>query len=65
MDFSLVVTGGETGFAAVVRGSYDLYNPTGDPQGYLDGKPTRALPHTINIDATNNESLCQVFLRRI
>ncbi|KAJ0344348.1 hypothetical protein COL154_010862 [Colletotrichum chrysophilum] len=37
MDFSLIVNGGETGFAAVVRGSYDLYNPTGDPQGYLDG----------------------------
>ncbi|KAH9225404.1 hypothetical protein K456DRAFT_1731948 [Colletotrichum gloeosporioides 23] len=37
MDFSLIVNGGETGFAAVVKGSYDLYNPTGDPQGYLDG----------------------------
>ncbi|KAL0930640.1 metallo-beta-lactamase superfamily protein [Colletotrichum truncatum] len=37
MDFSLLVEGGDDGFAAVVRGSYDLYSPGGQPQGYLDG----------------------------
>ncbi|KAF9878639.1 hypothetical protein CkaCkLH20_04131 [Colletotrichum karsti] len=37
MDFSIVVGGGANGFAAVTRGSYNLYNPAGEPQGYLDG----------------------------
>ncbi|KAK1673621.1 hypothetical protein BDP55DRAFT_555965 [Colletotrichum godetiae] len=39
MDFSIVVEGGENqrGYAAVTRGSYNLYNPTGEPQGYVDG----------------------------
>lgn len=37
MDYSMVVQGGEKGFAAVVRGSYNLYNPGGEPTGYTDG----------------------------
>ncbi|KXH33025.1 hypothetical protein CSIM01_05160 [Colletotrichum simmondsii] len=37
MDFSIVAEGGENGYAAVTRGSYNLYNPSGEPQGYLDG----------------------------
>lgn len=37
MDFSLVVEGGSNGFASIVKGSYDLYNAAGGPQGYVDG----------------------------
>ncbi|KAH7402739.1 hypothetical protein BKA66DRAFT_564639 [Pyrenochaeta sp. MPI-SDFR-AT-0127] len=37
MDYSMVVKGGDKGFAAVVRGSYNLYNPGGEPTGYTDG----------------------------
>ncbi|KAK1710317.1 uncharacterized protein BDZ83DRAFT_724054 [Colletotrichum acutatum] len=37
MDFSIVAEGGENGYAAVTRGSYNLYNPSGEPEGYLDG----------------------------
>ncbi|KAH8654373.1 hypothetical protein BGZ61DRAFT_373521, partial [Ilyonectria robusta] len=36
-DFSLVVRGGEEGFAAVVEGSYNLYAPGAPPSGYTDG----------------------------
>ncbi|KAH6949729.1 hypothetical protein BKA56DRAFT_738823 [Ilyonectria sp. MPI-CAGE-AT-0026] len=35
MDFSLLVDGGDEGFAAV-EGSYDVYNPGGEPTGYVD-----------------------------
>ncbi|EXF77874.1 hypothetical protein CFIO01_04128 [Colletotrichum fioriniae PJ7] len=37
MDFSIIAEGGGNGYAAVTRGSYNLYNPSGEPQGYLDG----------------------------
>ncbi|KAI4681600.1 hypothetical protein J4E81_009960 [Alternaria sp. BMP 2799] len=37
MDYSVVVQGGDDGFAAVVRGSYALFDPTAAPEGYLDG----------------------------
>ncbi|KAH7141949.1 hypothetical protein EDB81DRAFT_899393 [Dactylonectria macrodidyma] len=37
MDFSLLIEGGDEGFAAVVEGSYNLYNPGGEPAGYVDG----------------------------
>ncbi|KAF5026944.1 hypothetical protein F66182_974 [Fusarium sp. NRRL 66182] len=38
MDFSLLIEGGDDGFAAVVQGSYDMYNPGGEPSGYTDGR---------------------------
>ncbi|KAI4923034.1 uncharacterized protein J4E92_007785 [Alternaria infectoria] len=37
MDYSVVVQGGDDAFAAVVRGSYALFDPTAAPEGYLDG----------------------------
>ncbi|CAN9426199.1 unnamed protein product [Alternaria alternata] len=37
MDYSMVVQGGHDGFAAVVRGSYNIYDPSGGPTGYTDG----------------------------
>ncbi|KAH6949740.1 hypothetical protein BKA56DRAFT_506653, partial [Ilyonectria sp. MPI-CAGE-AT-0026] len=37
MEFSLLIEGGDAAHAAVVRGSYDYYNPGGEPTGYVDG----------------------------
>ncbi|CAN9433575.1 unnamed protein product [Alternaria alternata] len=37
MDYSVVVQDGEDGSAAVIRGSYSLFEPSGAPEGYLDG----------------------------
>ena len=37
MDYSVVVQGGDDGSAAVVRGSFALFDPTAAPEGYLDG----------------------------
>jgi hypothetical protein len=37
MDYSVVVHDGDDGFAAVTRGSYSLFEPTADPEGYLGG----------------------------
>ena len=36
----MVVKDGDDGFAAVTRGSYSLFEPSGAPEGYLDGKST-------------------------
>ncbi|KAJ0332927.1 hypothetical protein COL5a_001655 [Colletotrichum fioriniae] len=49
MDFSIVAEGGGNGYAAVTRGSYNLYNPSGEPQGYLDVlfDPATNLPYII------------------
>lgn len=38
MQYSLVVEGGDSGFAANVQGSYNLFDPNAPPSGYLDGK---------------------------
>ena len=37
MDYSMIVKGGKEGFASVVRGSYNIYDPSGEPTGYTDG----------------------------
>jgi hypothetical protein len=37
MDYSMVVQEGDEDFAAVVRGSYNIYDPSGGPTGYTDG----------------------------
>ena len=37
MDYSVVIQGGDDAFAAVVMGSYSLFDPTAAPEGYLDG----------------------------
>lgn len=36
----MVVQDGEDGSAAVIRGSYSLFEPSGATEGYLDGKST-------------------------
>ncbi|KAH6952529.1 hypothetical protein BKA56DRAFT_504985 [Ilyonectria sp. MPI-CAGE-AT-0026] len=37
VDFSLVVHGGDDGFAAVVNGSFSMFAPDAPPSGYTDG----------------------------
>ncbi|RSL96332.1 hypothetical protein CDV31_013510 [Fusarium ambrosium] len=37
MEYSLVIQGGELGFAANVAGSYSVFDPTAPPSGYQDG----------------------------
>ncbi|KAH9866215.1 hypothetical protein J1614_008781, partial [Plenodomus biglobosus] len=37
MEYSLVIKGGNNGSAAVVEGSYAIFELNGPPQGYLDG----------------------------
>ncbi|KAH7384600.1 hypothetical protein BKA66DRAFT_462501 [Pyrenochaeta sp. MPI-SDFR-AT-0127] len=37
VDYSLVLEGGNEGFAAIVEGSYSIWLPETPPQGYLDG----------------------------
>jgi hypothetical protein len=39
----VVVKDGDDGFAAVTRGSYSLFEPSGASEGYLDGKSTCAI----------------------
>ena len=43
MDYSVVVQGGDDAFAAVVSGSYSLFDPTAAPEGYLDGTTTSGI----------------------
>ncbi|RKK33620.1 hypothetical protein BFJ68_g1372 [Fusarium oxysporum] len=37
MNYSLLVQGGEDGYAAVVSGSYNIFDPDAPLSGYLDG----------------------------
>ena len=36
--YSLVLQGGKEGYAAVVEGTMNLFEPDAPPGGYLDGK---------------------------
>jgi hypothetical protein len=38
INFSLLVHGGDDGFAAVVNGSFSLFAPGAPPSGYVDGE---------------------------
>lgn len=37
-SYSLVLQGGEKGYAAVAQGSMNLFEPDAPPAGYTDGK---------------------------
>ncbi|KAH9873442.1 hypothetical protein IAQ61_004065 [Plenodomus lingam] len=45
MDYSIVVRGGNNGFAAVVNGSYSVFAPTAPPEGLLDGYIAQVMIH--------------------
>jgi hypothetical protein len=37
-NYSIVLQGGEKGYAAVMEGNMNLFDPGAPPEGYTDGK---------------------------